>query len=346
MNWIIIALVVFLISTLLTKWFAVAFKQSGIVDVPNERSSHTSPTPRGGGLAIIVAVMAGLSILFFSETILMIDFQVPGFLFWTGFLLIAATSLLDDKIGLPFYVRITLHFIAANLIFHETGGLTFFPLPEPFAIELGQVMNYTLTIFWILAVVNIYNFLDGIDGFAATQAIIAGSAMAIIDHNGPGQTIGILTASASLGFLIHNWRPAKIFMGDIGSAALGFIFATAPLYFSQIDTNLAVFSMGIFLWFFISDGAFTIIRRFVKGEKIWQAHRTHLYQRLVIAGLNHDKVATVIMLAATALCATFFLLYYFIPSLMIWVLIPALLAYVLYYLFVKNVVKNRVLKDM
>lgn len=341
MIWIITGILVFLFSTLLTGRLAIVFKKSGIVDVPNGRSSHITPTPRGGGLAMVIGILFGLALLVLGGKYAGAAIDSPGLFFWTGFLLIAAASFIDDKLSLPTYVRFGLHFIAANLVFYETGGLSLFPLPAPFNYELQPVLNYVLTVVWIIGVLNIYNFLDGIDGFAAAQAIVAGIAMAVIDFSGAGFTVGILTVSAASGFLVHNWRPAKIFMGDIGSAALGFIFAAAPLYFTQMEKNVAIFSMGIFLWFFLSDGAFTILRRLLKGEKIWQAHRSHLYQRLVIAGLPHDRVALAVMSAAALLSVSLLALYFLQPDLLIWILVLAAINYLGYYYFVRSVVHHR-----
>ena len=338
MSWLFIGPIVFIVSTVLTGWFAIVFKKSGIIDIPNERSSHITPTPRGGGLAIIIGILLGLFILLIFNYYNGSPLPIPGYFFWSGFVIVAITSFLDDKVNLPFYFRFILHFLAANLVFFETNGLGVFPLPQPFAFELGWVFNYPLTIVWIIAVLNIYNFLDGIDGYAATQAVVAGLAMAVLDFQGSGFTMGLLVSAAGLGFLIHNWKPAKIFMGDIGSAVLGFVFACTPFYFSFTETNIAIFSMGIFLWFFISDGSFTILRRLVQGEKIWVAHRTHLYQQWVIAGTGHDKVVLRVMSAAFSLSILFLLSYFFYPYWLIWILIPAFILYILYYFYVKKVI--------
>lgn len=332
---------VFLLSVILTGWFAFLFKKKGIMDLPNERSSHVNPTPRGGGLAVMIAIVAGYSAMLMISGIAGWSFEAPGPMFWVGFILIAATGFIDDRISLPPYVRFGLHFIAANLVYYETGGLSNFPLPEPFAYELGSGLNYVLTVFWLMSALNIYNFLDGIDGYAAAQAIVAGLSMAILDYNGAGFTVGILVVSASSGFLVYNWRPARIFMGDVGSAALGFLLAAAPLYYFHIEKNIGVFSMGIFLWFFLSDGAFTIIRRLMEGERIWEAHRSHLYQRLAMAGVSHDKVALVVMSAAALLNAALLILYFINPDLIIWVLLLAAIEYLIYFYCVKSVVHKR-----
>lgn len=331
---------VFLLSAKLTGIFASLFREKGIIDMPNERSSHKRPTPRGGGLAIIIGIIAGLGAMLLAGRFVEPPFEVPGPLFWSGLLLIAATGFIDDKYSLPAYVRFALHILAASLVFIETGGLSKFPLPSPFAFDLGALLNYILTVIWIVATINIYNFLDGIDGYAATQAVVAGLSMAIIDFHGSGFSIGMLTGSSALGFLIYNWRPAKIFMGDIGSGVLGFIFSAGPLYFSHTDKNVAVFSMGIFLWFFLSDGAFTIIRRLLKGDKIWEAHRSHLYQRLVIAGIPHDKVVLGVMSAGLVLNSILLAVYFAKREFLIWILPLAGINYLVYWYYVESAARK------
>ena len=215
--------------------------------------------------------------------------SLPGAPFFTGLLLVAAAGFLDDRFTLPVAVRFTIQIIAAALVVYDTGGLRFFPLPEPLAFHTG-VLGIPLALLWVLAVMNIYNVLDGIDGFATAQALIAAAGMVILDYRGPGFYLGALLFAASCGFLSFNWRPASLFLGDIGSLSYGYIFAALPFYFSDHEPHAAVYFMGILLWYFLADGAFVIIKRLLKKEKIWVAHRSHLYQRLTIAGLEHDQV--------------------------------------------------------
>ncbi len=308
-----LAIATFVFSALIT-WLLIGFlRRRGVIDIPNERSSHAIPTPRGGGLAIIISfLLASLALLFFRP----IE-SFPGFFFWSGLILVAITSLLDDHLNLPVYIRFGLHLAAATMVSLENGGFGNFPLPEPYNFELG-FFNYPLTIFWILAVLNIYNFLDGIDGYAAVQGLVASIGLALLYPAGVSFDLAIILAAAIAGFLLFNWHPARIFMGDIGSTSLGFIFATLPFYIDQVPVNLAIFSSGIFLWFFLADGAFTIVRRLLNKEKIWVAHRSHIYQRLVIQGHSHAKVTSSIMV--TGLVVSLFHLYlyhYQLPNLII-----------------------------
>lgn len=319
-----LAFTTFAFSALIT-WLLVGFmRKKGIIDIPNERSSHEIPTPRGGGMAIIVSfLLASLALLYFHP----IE-NLPGLFFWTGLVLVAITSLLDDRLNLPVYIRFGLHLAAAVMVSLETGGFEKFPLPQPYAFDLG-VFNHPLTVFWILAVLNIYNFLDGIDGYAAVQGLVACIGLALLNPMGTGFELSILLAAAIAGFLVFNWHPAKIFMGDIGSASLGFIFATLPFYLTEVPVNVGIFSMGIFLWFFLADGAFTILRRVLKGEKIWEAHRSHIYQRLVIKGFSHAKVTSYIMLASFSVTIIHLYLYHYHSSYLLISLAVALALFIL-----------------
>jgi UDP-N-acetylmuramyl pentapeptide phosphotransferase/UDP-N-acetylglucosamine-1-phosphate transferase len=153
-------------------------------------------------------------------------------------------------------------------------------------------------VLWILGTLNIYNFLDGIDGYAALQAVIAGLGMTFMRLDPASEALGLALAAAAAGFLIHNWHPARIFMGDVGSTTIGFLFAAMPLYLPVQRQPRAVFAIGICLWFFLADGALTLTRRILQRERFWEPHRSHLYQQLVISGIQHDVV--VIRIAAMA----------------------------------------------
>jgi UDP-N-acetylmuramyl pentapeptide phosphotransferase/UDP-N-acetylglucosamine-1-phosphate transferase len=159
-----------------------------------------------------------------------------------------------------------------------------------------------VSLLWIVGVLNLYNFLDGIDGFAGLQAVVAGLGIALWGH-GDIAVVGFAIAGACAGFLLHNWHPAKIFMGDVGSGTLGFMLAALPFQLTPASRGDAMFVVAMCLWFFLSDGCFTIMRRLSRGEKIWEAHRSHLYQRLVKTGLRHDRVTLHVIGAAAVLSA-------------------------------------------
>jgi UDP-N-acetylmuramyl pentapeptide phosphotransferase/UDP-N-acetylglucosamine-1-phosphate transferase len=149
-----------------------------------------------------------------------------------------------------------------------------------------------ITFFWVMGLINAYNFMDGIDGLAGVQAVVAGLGWALLGGI-EGQILissfGLLVAASSLGFLGHNWSPARVFMGDVGSAFLGYAFAVLPVM--AIAENPHLFLAGVLLvWPFVFDPTFTFIRRLRNGEDVFSAHRSHLYQRLVITGYSHRFV--------------------------------------------------------
>ena len=270
-------------------------ERHNILDIPNERSSHSISTPRGGGLAIVILTLAGVW-LYFSLR--------PGLsgrslvMYTIGGILVVAISWLDDLRSQAMSTRFAFHSIGALLAMVGFGYLQFNSI-----LAVGPVIAVTIgvmiTFMWIVGLTNAYNFMDGIDGIAASQAIVAGLAWAALGWISSQPLIfvlGFLLAVSSAGFAIHNWYPARIFMGDVGSAFLGYTFAVLPLMFlSQLAgsersprTFLAVI---LPLWPFVFDSVFTFLRRLFLGENVFSAHRSHLYQRLVIAGYGHRFVS-------------------------------------------------------
>jgi UDP-N-acetylmuramyl pentapeptide phosphotransferase/UDP-N-acetylglucosamine-1-phosphate transferase len=287
----IVALSVLIATAGATAWIRRLLLAKQVLDIPNARSSHSAPTPRGGGLAVIFCFMAGALAL----KMLQPATPFPGPLFFAGLALVTLAGFMDDRFSLPVALRFAVQAAAAYLVVYETGGLSAFPLPEPLSFPLG-VAALPLTLFWMLAVMNIYNFLDGIDGYATMQALVAGGGMMLLDPHGPGFYMGALIAAASFAFFYFNWHPASLFLGDSGSISLGYIFACMPFYLRGHGPEISVYFMICLLWFFLSDGSFIIVSRLLKREKIWVAHRSHLYQRLTIAGLAHDQVVIRILL--------------------------------------------------
>lgn len=284
----------FACSLLATRKLIVVLRKRGIMDVPNGRSSHTIPTPRGGGLGIIVGLLAGLVV----ARLMGIELVRPELLL--ALAIIALTGLIDDRLGLPVLVRFGLQLLAAAIVIFRSGGLTHLPLPEPFDISLSYI-GIPLSLLWIVASTNLFNFLDGIDGFAGLQGAVAGLGIAFLGFGDVFTGVGLAITGSCIGFLIYNWHPAKVFMGDVGSGTLGFLLAALPFELAPPQRNTAVFFIAMCLWFFLSDGVFTIFRRLLHGEKIWVAHRSHLYQRLVKTGLRHDQVTLRVIGAASVL---------------------------------------------
>lgn len=279
-----------------------------ILDIPNERSSHTRPTPRGGGLIIALVSTVGLVLAWFVDP----DWSPAALLAYLGGAwLIASVSWLDDLRSLPNRVRFAAHAGGAILALLAFDHWRIVSVPLVGAFDLGW-LGLLITFIWIVGLTNAYNFMDGIDGIAGAQAVVAGIGWAVLGGLSGQPLVGILgllLAAGSLGFLGHNWPPARIFMGDVGSAFLGYSFAVLPLIAAQQNPRLAV--VGVLLvWPFVFDAAFTFMRRLRNHENVFVAHRSHLYQRLVIAGCSHRTVTLLYigLAAAGVLLALFWTL--------------------------------------
>lgn len=283
----------FALSAVLLSYLGVAglkrwAERRQMLDVPNERSSHTQPTPRGGGLAIVVVVLFGWLVVLSLHPG---SWVFADLLYVIGAALIAAVSWVDDLRSLSSRLRFGIHMSGAALAIWSFGYWSTITLPVIGSLYLGLV-GLILTFVWIIGLTNAYNFMDGIDGIAGGQAVVAGlgwAALGYLTIQPLVGTMGILLAAASLGFLGHNWPPARIFMGDVGSAFLGFTFAVLAVAAAPRDARLAFVGI-LFVWPFVFDATFTLVRRLKNGENIFAAHRTHLYQRLVIAGYSHRFV--------------------------------------------------------
>lgn len=266
-----------------------------ILAIPNERSSHTLPTPSGGGLAITAISLAG----WFCYSLLHQTVTTAQLAILVGGILIALISWLDDLYTMPTLVRLGIHSLAGLIAIGGIGWWRALQLPMLPLLHLGW-FGPLLTLFWIVSLTNAYNFMDGIDGIAGSQAVVAGLGWVILgwlSQQPLVMSLGLLVAATSFGFLQHNWSPARIFMGDVGSAFLGYTFATLTILASQTNSSL-VLAGFLLLWPFVFDTTFTLIRRWRNGENIFAAHRSHLYQRLVIAGYSHRTVTTLYLALA------------------------------------------------
>lgn len=267
----------------------------GLLDLPNERSSHTRPTPRGGG-----AVIAGVSLVF--GAVLAAGWGAAGAwrlftLYALGAVMVSGISWLDDLRSLPRGTRLAVHAAAAAVAVAGLGFWETIAMPIVGTVAIGR-LGSALALLWIVGLTNAYNFMDGIDGIAAGQAVAAGIGWWLAARPYDPTLAGgfaLLVAAASLGFLFHNWSPARIFMGDVGSAFLGYTLAVIPLMFSSLphgNGRRSALWLGILLvWPFLFDTGFTFVRRLLRGENVLEAHRSHLYQRLVAAGWSHARTA-------------------------------------------------------
>ncbi|HWP44356.1 MAG TPA: glycosyltransferase family 4 protein, partial [Blastocatellia bacterium] len=255
------------------------------------------PTPRGGGIGILAGFAAG------SLAAWMAGMQLPTTELFIALFVIALVGFIDDSSGgLPVSIRLALHIVAAGIVVYRADGLAELPLPQPLNVSLG-VLGVPAALVWMVGVTNLYNFLDGIDGFAGLQGAVAGLALSFFSGADVFLSVGLALSASCAGFLFHNWHPARVFMGDVGSGTLGFALAALPFQLGPARRGEGVFLVAMCLWFFLSDGLFTILLRLSRGEKIWEAHRSHLYQRLVKTGLPHDYVTLRVGLAAAMIAA-------------------------------------------
>lgn len=279
------ALVAAALSALLTGWVRRHALQRDLLDHPNERSSHTAPTPRGGGLALAIVTLAGTLVL-----------AAAGALAWPaaiglvgGGALVAGIGWLDDLSPRHAALRAGVHAMAAAWLLYWIGGVGMLRLGAG-PVPLGTFGNL-LALGAIVWSINLYNFMDGIDGLAGGQAVLAaGTGAALLAAGAPGlASLSAVVAGAGLGFLWWNWAPARIFMGDVGSGLLGFLFAALAILSDQGG------GPGILTWamlggVFVADATLTLLRRMLRRERWYAAHRSHAYQRAVVSGWSHARV--------------------------------------------------------
>ena len=294
------ALIALAVSGLSARWLVVLLPRWRVVDLPNERSSHAVPVARGGGLAVLLGLAAALTVAS--------ALQLPLPPRWSS--LVAATALVagvgfwDDLSpeGAPAWLRLLVHLAAALWVVAPAGGISSLPLPAPLDVSVGS-LAVPLGVVWVAAVVNFVNFMDGIDGIAGAQMVALGAALALARMGSTGAAgvwLGLALAAATVGFLFFNWHPARLFLGDVGSGALGFFVAALP-FAGDLQPRRGVMLLGIALFLFLGDATLTLMRRVLRGELPWKPHRSHLYQRLVIAGRSHAQVSVAVGGGALAL---------------------------------------------
>ena len=246
--------------------------------MPNERSLHDLPTPKGGGIAIVLTWYIGISILFFYGII-----ERGLFFALLSGALLAIVSLIDDLKGLKPFIRLIVQFLTAILAFYFLDGLR--PLVIPEVSFNYNFIVYPVAIVGMVWFINLFNFMDGVDGFASLEAIIICAVFFVFTWS----LATILLIACITGFLYWNWPKASIFMGDVGSTQLGFILVVLGIYYHN------TFEFSILNWIMLTspfwfDATLTLFRRWRNGENLGEAHRKHVYQRIVQAGSAHEKV--------------------------------------------------------
>lgn len=245
-----------------------------IMDIPNARSSHSAPTPRGGGVAIVLSFLLALPVF---TLILGASWGVTIALLGAG-VSVAMVGFLDDHGHIPARWRLLLHFGAAIWALVWLRGL---PSVQLFGalVDLGWI-GHVLAAFYLVWVLNLYNFMDGIDGIAGVEVITVCMGGALL-YGLKGQSdlavFPLLLAAASAGFMYWNFPPAKIFMGDAGSGFLGITLGILSLQAAMFDASW-LWAWLILLGVFIVDATYTLLRRLLRGDKVYEAHRSHAYQ--------------------------------------------------------------------
>lgn len=271
------ALILFLISALISRFMV---KRVKVLDVPNARSSHGSSTPTLGGIAIVASFVIGSALVWLFDDSAIIR-STPYLGFSTSVMILAAVSLYDDLKELSFKIRLAAQALAAVIAIFS--GLT---LPGFF----GALLSF----FWIMGMVNAVNFMDGLNGMAGGNGLVAAlyfSFICLAHQSSPAWIISYFIAAGTAGFLIYNFPRGRLFMGDVGSTFLGFSFAALGLMAHAGDTSVVpLMVMPLLFFHFIYDTVFTMSRRFRRGENIFQAHRSHLYQLFNQLGFSHPIV--------------------------------------------------------
>ena len=287
-----------------------------LLDHPNERSLHEVPVPRTGGIAVLTSVLIGLiAASAMGKLMVMGDTPVLWWSETTGWIvgltmLLGFVSFLDDQQRIPIVIRLGCQLAAASVLV-VAGGLLFSSFTVPFIgrIDLGPV-GVPITILFLVWMTNLYNFMDGMDGLAGGMTVIGCGLLGYLGwqaHHPVILVIATLQSAAAAGFLVHNFPPAKIFMGDVGSVSTGFLVATLIV----LGCRDGVFDLWVPLIVFspfILDATVTLVRRVLHHEKVWEAHRDHFYQRLVLGGWGHRRTVLA-EYGVMVLCGGFALFY-------------------------------------
>lgn len=288
--WPGLALLVFVVSAVIVDLVIVLAARYRLVDLPNRRSAHALPTARGGGAAIVITMAAGTTAAAFRWPGMAVPIMLGTLL---PALVIGFVGVIDDMQPLKATLRLVIHIAVALVITWFLGPLRSLSVPGLPALDLGAAA-WPITIIWIVGLTNAFNFMDGIDGMAGLAAVVAGlsiASLAIVVWVPPLMVLGAFLAAAAGGFLIFNWQPARIFMGDVGSAFLGTFLAAMPLLFPDQLRGLVLVPIAMALWPSIYDPFVSVIRRAANGHNPLEPHREFFFHRLVRSGVPHAWVS-------------------------------------------------------
>lgn len=287
-------LAAFVVSWLLTGRVLAYLRHRAILDHPNDRSSHSIPTPRGGGWGVMLTLLPAWILIALTT-----EGGLHALPILIGAAALMAVSWMDDRRGLGpaprFLAQIAA--VAAGLTALPADGFVFQGLLPLWADRLVAAVGWL----WF---VNLFNFMDGIDGLAGSEAATIGAGLALVTAVGGLDAAlglyGLAAAGAALGFLVWNWHPAKLFMGDVGSVPLGFTLGWLLLAVAASGQWPAALLVPAY---FLADATVTLLRRLIEGKKVWQAHREHFYQKATQRGRTHAQVVRLVLVLNAALLA-------------------------------------------
>jgi len=280
----------FVISALITGCVRTLLGRHGLMDLPNARSSHAVPVPRGGGVGIVLAFLSAVVWALESR---LIPYRLAWALIGGGFA-VAIVGFIDDRFRLAAWPRIVVHSLAAAWAVWCLDAAH--PVQFSSGVDFSHWVRRCAAFAALVWLTNLFNFMDGIDGLAGMEAVcVSGLGAFLLFRNGSpsGSQLSLMLLAASLGFLIWNWPPAKVFMGDVGSGFLGFTLGVLALFSSEADSN-RVWPWLILLAAFVTDATVTLLRRMFLRVRWYEAHRSHAYQHGAKAFGSHAKVTIVV----------------------------------------------------
>lgn len=333
------ALVLFALSALLTR----VMIRVNLVDEPNHRSSHDRPTPKSGGVAIALSYALGAFVLFTQSDAIRIGTQAFAVHLGLALILLAA-GLVDDLRELKPLTKLAIQIVVATGFALSVASIDRVDLPFAGPVTLGAA-GIPLTVLWIVAVMNLVNFMDGINGLVSGTTMIAAALLALVTVlvDAPFVHFGALVLLAATGgFFVFNFPGGRIFLGDTGSMFLAYMLATLAIIGATAEGGrISLYVVPILISPLLFDAVLTIIVRARRGEKLWVAHRDHLYQQLVRAGLSHAKVSALYFGLALIACAAAWLTQTGAPGVGLYALLALMPIYATFALWVRRYVAGR-----
>lgn len=327
--------IIVIFSFLLTELIQRYLLKNNLIDTPNERSSHTTPTPRGGGLSIVITFLTAVTFIDFFTSDITIAIIGSG-------TVIAIIGFWDDHNHIAAKWRLLAHFAASFWILYWLGGIPKIQI-FTYSIDAG-IFGLILVAFLLVWLLNLFNFMDGIDGIAASEAIFISCGGAFFSWlNGLNGLlfISLALASSTIGFLILNWPPAKIFLGDVGSGFLGLMLGI--IAYANIIEDGVVWVWLILFAVFLVDSGITLIRRIINGDKWYNAHCSHAYQHAA-RRWGHKRVTLSVIIINLFWLFPLAVISHFQPNFGLWIMLLAFTPLIMVAIKFKAGIKDGILQ--